>query len=78
MLCVELDSNNQLVANTDTVEQCENFLLMEKQDYEILVQPMNIDPQDITFVFGWGFTAVLTFWFFGYVIGVIKSVIRQA
>ncbi|PCJ23735.1 MAG: hypothetical protein COA94_08065 [Rickettsiales bacterium] len=78
MLCVELDVNNTLVANSQTVENCTTFLLMEKQDYNILVQPLTISPEQIGFVFAWGFSAVLTFWFFGYVVGVIKSVIRQA
>ena len=78
MLCVELDVNNTLVANSNTVENCTTFLLMEKQDYNILVQPLTISPDQILYVFAWGFTAVLTFWFFGYVVGVIKSVIRQA
>jgi hypothetical protein len=78
MLCVELALNNNLVANSNTIENCTTFLLMEKSDYNILVQPLTISPEQIGYVFAWGFTAVLTFWFFGYAVGVAKSVIRQA
>jgi len=77
MICVELGASNELVANPNTVENCNTYLLMEKADYNLLVQPLNIQSGDIAYVFAWGFASVLTFWVLGYAVGAAKTAINK-
>ncbi|WP_454742788.1 hypothetical protein [Cupriavidus necator] len=39
---------------------------------------IGINAADILEVFGWGFGAVVTMWFFGFVVGVAVDLIRKA
>ncbi|SOZ97314.1 hypothetical protein [Cupriavidus taiwanensis] len=39
---------------------------------------IGINAEEILYVFAWGFGAVVTMWFFGFVLGVALDLIRKA
>ena len=56
--CVDIDSNGYLIANGQTADNCQSYVLVSAPHYEILVEPV-LDADSIAYVFGWGFGAVV-------------------
>ena len=75
--CVDIDSNGYLIANGQTADNCQSYVLVSAPHYEILVEPV-LDADSIAYVFGWGFGAVVVIGYFGsFAVGVAKSVINK-
>lgn len=57
-VCVLIDSNGYLITSDTAVESCDSFILTSAAEYNFIFEPV-IDPVQISYVFGWGFGAVI-------------------
>lgn len=76
--CFSVNNLGQFVPDASTPPaECAGYILLDAQDYALMVQSYNITSQELASVFGWGFGVVVFFWSLGLAIGVAKSVIKR-
>lgn len=76
MICIAADSNGHLITENSLLNgKCQNLVAVNQTEFELSYAQITSAEivTDITF----GFGIIITFWFFGYVIGVAKNVIKQ-
>ena len=80
-ICTELDNAGRIVqdtVNTDPLN-CPGYVLPNGQEYLAywIASPIEITPEQILYVFSWGFGAVLSFWVIGYIVGLAIKLISK-
>jgi hypothetical protein len=78
MICAELLPDNVLKAVTSSAETCAGYVALDPAEYLSLVSSFTPTPEEILFVFSWGFGTVVFFWFLGASIGAGKKGINKA
>lgn len=76
-VCVTPDVNNYLVADITTVADCTAYVLVDSNEYQLMIQSYDITPFEILQAFTWGFGTYITFWFLTYCVKNGKSLIRM-
>lgn len=59
--CVALDPEGFIYATTTPVAECESYILISPTEYHMATQVFEVSPSDISYVFSWGFGAVVLF-----------------
>lgn len=77
-ICVLPDENNFLVATTTSTDDCSSYVLVDSNEYQLMIQTYDITPLDIAESFTWGFGTFISFWFLSYVIKNARMVIKKA
>ena len=77
MICAELLPDNTLIATTSPAESCAGYVALSPSEYLGLVSNMTPTPEEILFVFSWGFGVVLFFWFLGAGVGAAKKSVNK-
>lgn len=86
MQCVSVSTvggNTTLIMDTpDSSGACPSLVLLGQSDYSsiqmsVVSSSEPITPDQVLFVFSWGFGVVLLFWSLGYAIGAAKLVISK-
>lgn len=77
-VCVVPDVNNILSAVTTAVESCTGYVLVDSNEYQLMLQTYATTPLEIAGSFTWGFGTYIGFWFLGYAIKNARQVIRGA
>lgn len=76
-LCVAVNSNDTLQATTISPADCTSYVLVDANEYQLMLQTVDITPLSIAESFGWGFATYISFWWFGFVIKNAKMVIKK-
>lgn len=76
--CVTVNADGTLSASTLSPVDCTSYVLLDASDFRTMVKTYDIPPEDVLYVFSWGFGVVLFFWSLGYAVGIAKSVIKMA
>ena len=77
-LCVIANPDGSLTTSPVAPDLCDSYLLVDSNEYLLMLDTYSITSVDIAESFTWGFGTYITFWFFGYVIKNARQVIRQA
>lgn len=77
MLCLVPDGSGIMSATLDTVETCAGVIALDATEFSMYQQAMALTPEQVLYLFGWGFGTVMLFWFFGFVIGSGKKGVRS-
>ena len=80
MQCYRIKNNGTLQSvakNTDGSCPSNAFVLMQQNDYALMVQAYEVTPEQVLSVFTWGFGVVMLFWSLGYAVGVAKQAISK-
>ena len=76
-ICVTVNNDNFLQATTTSPADCTSYVLVDANEYQLMLQSYEITPLSIAESFGWGFATYISFWWFGYVIKNARMVIRK-
>ncbi len=74
--CAEPQQDGTLILTSETIDTCSGLWLTPAADIRNF-QTVEVTPENFALAFGFGVTAVLTFWFFPYVGSVVGNVIRR-
>ncbi len=77
-LCVIANIDNSLSTSPVSVESCTGYVLVDSNEYQLMLQTYAITPLEIAESFTWGFSTYIGFWFLGYAIKNSKMVVRKA
>jgi hypothetical protein len=77
-LCVSTLEDGTLLTSTSSPDQCNGYILIDSNEYQLMVQTYDITPLDIAESFTWGFGTFISFWFLSYVIKNARMVIKKA
>ena len=78
-ICVEALNNGRLRDTQQSIEDCTNFVIYTLEEYEQLLQSAQnalISPEDIAYVWIWGFGSILIPWSIAYAIMWAKKTIN--
>jgi hypothetical protein len=77
-LCVLANSDGTLVSSPVTPESCTGYVLVDSNEYHLMLEVYAITPLEIAASFTWGFGTYVFFWFQGYVIKNARNVVKAA
>ncbi len=77
-VCVSVDANDFLKGDLTPVESCTGYVLVDSNEYQLMLQTYSISPLEIAESFTWGFGTYISFWFLGYAVKNARQVIRKA
>ncbi len=75
-ICVVTDVNNKLEAVLTSAADCSSYILVDANEYQLLLQTYAISPLEIAEAFTWGFGTYITFWWLGYIVKNARRVIK--
>ena len=76
-LCVIANADDLLEVTLVSPDSCTDYILVDSNEYHLMLQTYEITPLSIAESFGWGFGTIITFWFLGYAIKNARMVIRN-
>lgn len=74
--CAQPQQDGSLILTTETVDTCSGLWLTPAADIRNF-QTVEVTPENFALAFGFGVTAVLTFWFLPFVGSVVGNIIRK-
>ena len=77
MQCIYLNSDGTLMPTTETLEQCQGFVLVPSHEAASYVASIEITALDIGASFTWAFGLIITFGFLSYKAKAAKLVINK-
>lgn len=77
-ICVIANADTSLNTSPVAVESCTGYVLVDSNEYQLMLQTYAITPLEIAESFTWGFGTYIGFWFLGYAIKNARMVIRKA
>lgn len=77
-LCVIANPDGSLTSSPVTVEDCSGYVLVDSNEYQLMLQTYDITPLHIAQAFTWGFGTYISFWFLSYVIKNARKTIKAA
>jgi hypothetical protein len=77
-ICVYEHGNTTIRDGSIPINQCADYVLLDINDYKLMVDSQNITSTEIVSSFSWGFGTYIFFWWLGYVIKNARMVIRKA
>ena len=77
-LCVIANPDSSLVSSPVAPAECLGYVLVDSNEYSLMLQTYAITPLEIAESFTWGFSTYIGFWFLGYAIKNARAVIRKA
>jgi molybdopterin/thiamine biosynthesis adenylyltransferase len=76
-LCVIVDTTDNLKATNTSNEECQSYILVDSNEYNLMRVDYSITPLEIAEAFTWGFGTYVFFWFLGYCISTARLVIKR-
>ncbi|KGJ86861.1 hypothetical protein [Colwellia psychrerythraea] len=76
-LCVIANPDGSLVSSPVSVNDCSGYVLVDSNEYLLMLQTYAITPLEIAQSFTWGFGTYISFWFMGYAIKNARKTIKQ-
>lgn len=76
-LCVIANPDGSLTSSPVAPESCNSYLLVDANEYLLMLDTYAITSTDIASSFIWGFGTYITFWFMGYAIKTARNVIQK-
>ncbi len=77
-LCVSVNASGQLISSSTSAQDCTSYLMVDSNEYQLMLKAYEITPLSIAEAFTWGFGTYVSFWFMGYVIKNARSTIKRA
>lgn len=78
MICLAIQPDNTLLASNASVESCSGVIGLSPAEYVNFISTMTFTPEQILYVFTWGFGTVMFFWSLGATIGAVKRTVSKA
>jgi hypothetical protein len=75
-LCVIASPDGSLVSSPVAIQSCSGYVLVDSNEYLLMLQTYAITPLEIAQSFTWGFGTYISFWFLGYVIKTARRTIK--
>lgn len=76
-LCVIANPDGSLTGSPVAVNDCSGYVLVDSNEYLLMLETYAITPLEIAESFTWGFSVYIGFWFLGYAIKNARKTIRQ-
>jgi hypothetical protein len=77
-LCITAQDDGTLLTSLSSPTDCESYILVDSNEYSLMLKTYDITPLDIAESFTWGFGTFISFWFLSYVIKNARMVIKNA
>ncbi|OHU85486.1 MULTISPECIES: hypothetical protein [Pseudoalteromonas] len=76
MQCIYLNGDGTLTATSQTLSQCEGYVLVSASDAQAFTAATQITSLDIAEAFTWGFGLIITIGFISYQVRVARKLIK--
>jgi len=75
-LCVIAHPDGSLTSSPVSVNDCSGYVLVDSNEYLLMLQTYDITPLEIAGSFTWGFSTYIGFWFLAYAIKNARNTIK--
>jgi hypothetical protein len=76
--CVTFDTNGFLVQSTSSPDECQSYILISPLEHDLMVQTVDINPDEILSIFTLSFVAVITLSALAFKVDVFKNIITRS
>lgn len=75
-LCTQVNADGFLQATATSAQECTSYVLVDANEYALMLMSYDISASSIAAAFTWGFGTYISFWFFPYCVKSARKVIN--